>query len=176
MHPDAESLNAFAEQALGERERGQIVAHLAECGRCREVVFLAQEAAAERMPELAAVGYGDRGAAVGRPWFRNWWLVWAPTAALGAVVGLAFHVHLRRAAVDAGDGESNAGGFCALVRPQNDAVTSRPTETPLATTAGRCCERAADGGKTGNEKANPAQVALVSHARARPCCRRPGSE
>ena len=29
FHPDAESLSAFAEQALGERERGQVLAHLA---------------------------------------------------------------------------------------------------------------------------------------------------
>ena len=44
FHPDAESLNAFAEKALPERERGQIVAHLAGCSRCRQVIFLAQQA------------------------------------------------------------------------------------------------------------------------------------
>jgi hypothetical protein len=56
LHPDAESLNAFAEQALGERERGEILAHLAGCGRCRQVVFLAQEAAAmELEPEMELV-------------------------------------------------------------------------------------------------------------------------
>ena len=54
FHPDAESLNAFAEQALGDRERGQIVEHLAVCSRCREVVFLAQEAAVEMEPAVAA--------------------------------------------------------------------------------------------------------------------------
>ena len=54
MHPDAESLNAFAEQALGEQEREQIVAHLAECGRCREVVFWRGSGAEEMAPELAA--------------------------------------------------------------------------------------------------------------------------
>jgi len=45
FHPDAESLSAFAEQALGERERGRVLEHLAVCGRCRRVVALAREAA-----------------------------------------------------------------------------------------------------------------------------------
>ncbi len=45
FHPDAESLSAFAEQALGERERAEVLAHLAVCGRCRQVVALAREAA-----------------------------------------------------------------------------------------------------------------------------------
>ncbi len=46
-HPDAESLNAFAEQALSEREREPILAHLAACSRCRQVIFLAQQAASD---------------------------------------------------------------------------------------------------------------------------------
>jgi hypothetical protein len=46
MHPDPDSLNAFVEGALPEHERLQCMAHLAECARCREVVFLAQEPAA----------------------------------------------------------------------------------------------------------------------------------
>jgi hypothetical protein len=90
-----ESLNAFAEQALGEREHAEVVAHLAECGRCRQVVFLAQEAAGE-MVSAVAFDAGDRGTEVRRAWFRSWWLVWAPTAALAAVVGLAVYVHVRR--------------------------------------------------------------------------------
>ena len=45
FHPGAESLSAFAEQALAERERAEVFAHLAVCGRCRRVVALAREAA-----------------------------------------------------------------------------------------------------------------------------------
>ena len=45
LHPDAESLSAFSEQALGKRERAEVLAHLAVCGRCRQVVALAREAA-----------------------------------------------------------------------------------------------------------------------------------
>jgi len=43
LHPDADSLNAFIEGVLPEHERLQCMAHLAECSRCREVVFLAHE-------------------------------------------------------------------------------------------------------------------------------------
>ena len=42
FHPDAESLSAFAEQALEGRERGEVLNHLAVCGRCRHVVALAR--------------------------------------------------------------------------------------------------------------------------------------
>lgn len=98
LHPDAESLNAFAEQALGERERAQIVAHLAECGRCRDVVFLAQEAVAQMevgelvvaMPAVAASQVVRKA-----PWYRNWRLAWVP-GALAAIVTVAYVVHERR--------------------------------------------------------------------------------
>ena len=33
LHPDADSLNAFVEQALGAPEREQILAHIAKCDR-----------------------------------------------------------------------------------------------------------------------------------------------
>jgi Putative zinc-finger len=45
LHPDADRLNAFVEHALPEAERLGVVAHLAECAHCREVVFLARAAA-----------------------------------------------------------------------------------------------------------------------------------
>ncbi len=90
LHPDAESLNAFVERALGERERGPILAHLAECGRCRQVVYLAQEAGAEIEASAVAPPFRQKSG------LRNWWLVWAPVAALAAIVTLAYVVHLRR--------------------------------------------------------------------------------
>ena len=36
LHPDADSLSAFAEEALGAAEREQILAHMTQCSRCRE--------------------------------------------------------------------------------------------------------------------------------------------
>ena len=49
IHPDAEVLSAFAEQALGAKERGKLLGHLAQCGRCREIVALAREAAGAKI-------------------------------------------------------------------------------------------------------------------------------
>lgn len=94
FHPDVESLNAFAEQALGDREREGIVEHLAVCGRCRQVVYLAQEAALEMEPADAAAG--SRAAAGREPWYRNWRFAWVPVGAMAMVVTLAYVVHIRR--------------------------------------------------------------------------------
>lgn len=43
LHLDADSVNAFVEGALPEHERALCLAHLAECARCRDIVFLAQD-------------------------------------------------------------------------------------------------------------------------------------
>jgi len=39
-HPDADLLNAFAEQSLAESERARVMDHLARCSDCREVLAL----------------------------------------------------------------------------------------------------------------------------------------
>jgi hypothetical protein len=87
LHPDAESLNAFAEQALGGPERERMMAHLAVCGRCREIVFLAQE---EIEPAAAATRIFER-----RPWFRNWRLAWIPLGALAAGITAVYVTYSR---------------------------------------------------------------------------------
>jgi hypothetical protein len=102
FHPDAESLNAFAEQALSERERGQVLAHLAVCGRCRQVVALAGEAAeagveSEQLVAAAAAPglrvlaarHTPRGA-----WWKKWRLVWVPAAVATAFAVTAISVYL----------------------------------------------------------------------------------
>jgi len=43
-HPDENRLAAFAERALRGAERATVAEHLANCARCREIVFLSQEA------------------------------------------------------------------------------------------------------------------------------------
>ena len=40
-HPDADLLTAFAERALPDAERNGVLAHLARCGDCRDIVALA---------------------------------------------------------------------------------------------------------------------------------------
>lgn len=73
VHPDADLLTAFAEQALGERERAQVLAHLAACAACREVVALARP-----QEEAEAAAAAPRG-------LRGWVLRWQTAAALAAV-------------------------------------------------------------------------------------------
>jgi Photosynthesis system II assembly factor YCF48/Putative zinc-finger len=59
-HPDANALTAFAESSLPERERAGVLAHLAACGDCREIVALA----------LPAIETGNtRSSALRVPWF-----------------------------------------------------------------------------------------------------------
>jgi Carboxypeptidase regulatory-like domain len=43
LHPDPDTLSAFVECALPEHERAQCLVHLADCPRCREIVFVARE-------------------------------------------------------------------------------------------------------------------------------------
>jgi hypothetical protein len=52
-HPGADTLAAFAENALGRPARQQTVAHLAECADCREVLYLAQPDSAATQPAVA---------------------------------------------------------------------------------------------------------------------------
>jgi hypothetical protein len=89
MHPDAETLSAFTEQALNSKERGQVLAHLAVCGRCRQVVTLAREAAD------AEVAAGRHEVMRPRAWWRSWGLTLVPAAALAATAVIAFYVHER---------------------------------------------------------------------------------
>jgi hypothetical protein len=86
QHPDPDQLTAFAEQALPLHEREQTLAHLAVCADCRQIVFLAQQAA-EPEPVSAPK------ATPAKAWFSGWHLAWAGAAALAGIVGLT--VYLR---------------------------------------------------------------------------------
>ncbi len=94
FHPDTESLSAFAEQALDERERGQVLAHLAVCGRCRRVVALAQEAGLDAEVVAPAAG---RAAIQPYAWWRTWRFVWAPAAVAAAFAVASISVYMRQA-------------------------------------------------------------------------------
>jgi hypothetical protein len=156
-HPDAESLSAFTEQALPERERGLVLAHLAACSRCRQVVFLAreaasefemQEAAASRLeldraaayefaavmavaPEpMAAAGAASGRMAGKRPgwWPGDWRLAWVPAAALAATIGLVVFVHGRHTRLG-----SETDAESRLVVPQSPSQTQpKPAQPPSA--------------------------------------------
>lgn len=81
-HPDANLLAAFAERALSGVERVSVLGHLADCARCREIVFLAQEAAGEEaVPMIVPKPVKSRAV-----WMR--WSVAVVSAVLLATVGV----------------------------------------------------------------------------------------
>lgn len=94
-HPDSESLTAFAEQLLGGAEREQVVAHMAACSRCREIVFLAQQAMDADLPVQAKQAVTEK---TSRGWFRGWRWAWIPVAALAGFIGFAAIEHVRQSA------------------------------------------------------------------------------
>ncbi|MGA8088865.1 MAG: zf-HC2 domain-containing protein [Terracidiphilus sp.] len=96
MHPDAESLTAFAEQLLPAAEREEILAHMSACSRCREVVFLAQQAAEEDQPVVAA---SDAPIKPRTSWF-NWRWAWIPAAACAGLIGFAVVHHYQGVATE----------------------------------------------------------------------------
>src|SRR3954471_16093996 len=78
-HPEAELLNAFAENALASKERESVLTHLAVCANCREIVSL-------------AVGTRPADAALVKParaGFRWATFQWAAVAASVAIVTVA---------------------------------------------------------------------------------------
>jgi hypothetical protein len=94
FHPDAESLSAFSEQALGDRERADMVAHLAVCARCRQVVALASGAAHNAGVTAAA---RPRKILAPNAWWKQWRLIWIPTAAVAAFAAASISVYIERA-------------------------------------------------------------------------------
>ncbi|MGB8031089.1 MAG: zf-HC2 domain-containing protein [Terracidiphilus sp.] len=89
IHPGAEMLSAFVELALSEKERGEVLKHLAVCGRCRQVVALAREAAD------AGIAAARHEVVQPRAWWTSWGLVLAPAAAVAATTAIAVYVHER---------------------------------------------------------------------------------
>ena len=77
-HPDANFLAAFVEKTLTERERTQVLNHLAQCAECRELAALSLPAEVEAAQPVSSTA-------------RRWWSAW-PTlrwAALAAALGAA---------------------------------------------------------------------------------------
>ncbi len=84
-HPDPDLLAAFAEQALANQERSNVLAHLSRCSDCREVLAVA-------MPPLSTAEIATASSidtARGHSWFRGHGLRWATAAACVVIVGSA---------------------------------------------------------------------------------------
>jgi hypothetical protein len=89
LHPDADSLNAFIEGVLPEHERLECLAHLADCLRCREIVYLAQEPAAPASIPADPVPFWKR-------WFTKRWFVPIPALAAAVVCVLLVSIGVYR--------------------------------------------------------------------------------
>ena len=132
MHPDAESLTAFAEQLLPATERDQILAHMATCSRCREVVFLSQKAAEEDHPHAVAA-VKEKPTKRRDPWFHGWRWAWVPVAALAAFVGVAVLQHFRHPA-ESTQVATNTSATDALQK-MGPTSTASPKTAPSADSA-----------------------------------------
>ena len=82
-HPDADVLTAFYEQVLPEKEREPLLAHLAECSECRDVVGTA-------LPQVeeARVIVAHPASAWGWPQMVRWGSVVACLVVVGAAVSI----------------------------------------------------------------------------------------
>jgi photosynthesis system II assembly factor YCF48-like protein/putative zinc finger protein len=78
-HPAPDVLNAYIEKVLPQSEEQQVLAHLAVCTDCREVVFLSQSAA-EEPTEVVPL----------QPRRIAWWAWALPVAAVLAVASTVF--------------------------------------------------------------------------------------
>ncbi len=90
VHPDPELLAAFVEKSLNDRERSQVLQHLADCADCRDVMSLA-------MPEIVSV---PSPSAERSRWLSWPTLRWGALAACVVVVTAAVTLHQRRQAAE----------------------------------------------------------------------------
>jgi len=139
-HPDADVLTAFTERALPERERDQVLKHLASCTDCREVIALALPA---EEPTVAVVNPT-----------RDKWLTWPRLrwglVAAGVIVVGSFGV-LR---------------YKQIVRPAADISSASPRADVIAEAEK---QREATPAASGNapEQKTPSTNLVVGHAEPR---------
>ncbi len=87
-HPDANLLPAFAERALTEQERAQVLDHLSRCAECRQVVALSALPQVEEERRVAA-------AVASRSWWRSPVVHWGALTAAALVVLIAVGTRMR---------------------------------------------------------------------------------
>ena len=83
VHLDPDVITAFVEKTLGERERDQVLGHLAQCRDCREIVALSLPRHETALPTASV-----------RPLWLGWPVLrWGALAACVVVVGAAVTLH-----------------------------------------------------------------------------------
>ncbi len=89
VHPDSDVLAAFAEESLLARERESVLAHLATCVQCREVLSIAADSAPESVNTAQPLPRPIH------PPLRSW-LPWAAAAACVLVSSSAGLIHEQK--------------------------------------------------------------------------------
>ncbi|MGA3032569.1 MAG: zf-HC2 domain-containing protein [Terracidiphilus sp.] len=174
FHPDTELLNAFAEHAAGERERRQVLAHLAVCGRCRKVLALSQQAVDGYEVEFEAAAVPAVAAAAPTltrhrsSWWRNWRLAWMPVAALSVGIALAVYVHMARVERNAETARNTAPELSQNETAANSApLQQAQPATPPASAPSENVPKGLIAGSAG-QGAAPRSVATSPAAQAPP--------
>jgi hypothetical protein len=112
-HPDANLLTAFVERSLVEKDRVQVLAHLARCSGCRDVVVLSLPEAISTQKVLRPVFA-----------FRFSWPVlrWGAAFACIVLVGAAVSLHQRKEVDQTHSVEGKAAAVSAAGR--QDTLTA----------------------------------------------------
>lgn len=127
-HPDADVLTAFAEQSLTSAEREGVVAHLALCQGCRDVLALslpAQEAVSQPVAEPVVMATPTP-EAERRTWFVWPNLRWAALAAAAVVVASALWLRPNKPAPES---------MVARVNQEAEATAPPASAPPASNTA-----------------------------------------
>ncbi len=129
-HPDADQISAFVEQALPVHERVRMLDHLAVCPECRAVVALS-------LPEVEEPAR-PTAAAVRKPWWASWTLVWPLAGALAAGILLVAYIRHGAIAPNAPEQQVAVAHSAAPPASQEQSVNRitkaapRDTQTPRA--------------------------------------------
>jgi hypothetical protein len=118
-HPDPDLLTAFSERSLPDRERSQVLEHLARCGECRDVIALALPAEESTAPVIRPV----RGRWLTWPRLR-WGLVAAGVLVVGSF-GVLRHRETSHPAMVASYDESRAQEI-AKAKNQTEPLPATP--------------------------------------------------
>jgi len=135
-HPSADLLVAYMEQSLPEAERHSVVSHLAQCGDCRQVLYLASGATEDSLAQQEAVIAAKKG----RRWLPR--LVWVGTAAAGLLLVGGYFVRDRMASQRH---ETLAASNQAVMRSESQPAQpqTQPQEaSPLQGASNTTCELA----------------------------------
>jgi hypothetical protein len=128
-HPDADMLTALGEGALLQVERQQVLAHVAVCNECREVLSVAAGAALELADDLKPFAVTRNSIPP-----RRIWLPWASVAAGIMVICSALLIYQQKTALPKNtEAVNNEPAQLSLSSPQPAPPVVERKETPANT-------------------------------------------